>query len=94
MFTTLKYNKSKIDHAIFIKVISDVTVSYLTVSNDDVINTTNNETEFTELTRVYEEYFEIKVQEGSVFKYLNFPNLPVSSWFQCLSKLSHHKNSK
>ena len=81
MFTTLKYNKSKIDHAIFIKVFSDVTVSYLTVSNDDVINTTNNDTECTELTRVFEEYFEIKFQEGSVFEYLKFPNLPLFSWF-------------
>ena len=37
--TIRKYNKSIIDHAIYIKVFSDGTVSYLTVSTDDVINT-------------------------------------------------------
>ena len=46
-------------------------MSYITVSTDDVINTTNNETSFTELRRVFEEDFEMKVQEGSVLKYLN-----------------------
>ena len=48
----LKYEKSTIDHAIYIKVFADVTVSYFTVSTDDVINTTNNEIEFPELTIV------------------------------------------
>ena len=47
-------------------------MSYLTVSTDDVLNTTNNENAFPELTRVFKEQFEIKVQEGSVLKYLNF----------------------
>ena len=47
-------------------------MSYLTVSTDNVINTTNNATSFYELRRVFEEYFEIKVQEGYVLKYLNF----------------------
>ena len=46
-------------------------MSYIKVSTDDVINTNNNETEFTGLTRVFEEQFEIKVREGSVLKYLN-----------------------
>ena len=36
---------------------SDGTVSYLTVSTDDILNTTNNETAFTEIRRVFEEYF-------------------------------------
>ena len=54
------------------KVFSDVTVSYLTVSTDGVLNTTNNKTSFTELRRFFEEAFDIKVQEGSVLKYLNF----------------------
>ena len=40
--TILKYNKSTIDHDIYIKVCTDDTVSYLTVSTDDVLNTTNN----------------------------------------------------
>ena len=57
MVTILKYNKSTI------KVFSDGTVSYCTVSTDDVLNTTNNETALTELTRVFEEHFEMKVQE-------------------------------
>ena len=42
--TILKYKKIKIDHDIYIKVFSDKTVYYLTVSTDDGINTTNNET--------------------------------------------------
>ena len=68
----MKYKKRKFDHAIYIKVLYDVTVSYIIVYTDDVLNTTNNETEFAELRIIFEEYFEIKVQEGSVLKYLNF----------------------
>ena len=41
--TIIKYKKIKIDHAIYIKVFTDVTVYYLTVSTDDVINTNNND---------------------------------------------------
>ena len=41
--TIIKYKNSTIGHAIYIKVLTDVTVSYLTVSTDDVLNTTNNE---------------------------------------------------
>ena len=59
--TVLKYKKSKIYHAIYIKVFDDVTVSYLTVSTDAVLNTTNNENTFPELTRVFKEHFEMKV---------------------------------
>ena len=72
MVTILEYKKSTIDHAIYIKVFDDCTVSYLTVSTDYVLNTTNNENSFHELTRVFKEHFEMKVQEGSVLKYLNF----------------------
>ena len=68
----IKYNKITIYHAIYIKVFSDRTVSPLTVSNYDIINTTNTRTSFTELTKVFEEHFDMKVQEGYVFKYLNF----------------------
>ena len=60
--TMIKYKKRKIDHTIYIKVFSDGTVSYLTVSTDDVLNITNNETAFTELTRVFQENFEMKVR--------------------------------
>ena len=47
----LKYNNITIDHAIYIKFFTDVTVSYLTVSTEDVLNTNNNETAFPELKR-------------------------------------------
>ena len=42
MVTMLKYNKGKIYHAIYIKVFSDGNVSYIMVSTDDILNTTNN----------------------------------------------------
>ena len=41
-------------------------------SNDDVLKTTTNETVFPELRKVFEKYFEIKFQEGSIIKYLDF----------------------
>ena len=44
----------------------------MTFSNYDILSTTNNETSFTELRIFVEEAFEIKFQEGSVLKYLNF----------------------
>ena len=59
----IKYKKSTIDHSIYITVFSDGTVSYLTVSTDDVLNTTNNENKFPELKRAFKEHFEMKVQE-------------------------------
>ena len=68
----LKYKKITIDHSIYIRFFSDITVSYLIVSTNDVLNNTNNETTFPKLRRFFEEYFDIKVQEGSVFKYPNF----------------------
>ena len=40
----IKYKKIIIDHDIQINVFSNVTVSYITVPTDDVLNTTNNET--------------------------------------------------
>ena len=68
MVKIIKYKKITIYHSICINVLSDVTMSYLAVYTDDVFNTTINETEFPELRRVFEEAFEIKVQEGSVPK--------------------------
>ena len=62
--TILEYKKSTIDHAIYIKLFDDCTVSYLTVSTDDVLNTTNNENAFPELKIVFKENFEMKIQEG------------------------------
>ena len=40
--TIIKYKKSTIYHSIYIKVFTYVTVSYFTVSDDDVLNTTTN----------------------------------------------------
>ena len=42
--TIIKYKKITVDHAIYIKVFTDRTVSYPTVSTDYVLKTTNNET--------------------------------------------------
>ena len=69
--TIIKYKRIQIDPDICTNVLYDVTVSYLKISSGYIINTTNNETEFTELRRVLEEYFETKVQQGSLIKYLN-----------------------
>ena len=57
-------------------------MSYLTVSSDDVLNSTNNETEFPELTKVLEEHFDMKFQEGFILKYTNLKK------FQSLIDLS------
>ena len=54
VITILKYKKITIDHAICIKVFSDVIVPFFTVSTDDVLNTNNNETGCPELTRSFE----------------------------------------
>ena len=51
--TILKHNKSTIDHAVYIKVFSELKVSYLMVPTDDVLNNTNNKTEFPEPTGVF-----------------------------------------
>ena len=52
--TILKYRKTTIYHGIYIKVLSDGTVSYLIVYNDDVTNPTNNETAFPKLRSFFE----------------------------------------
>ena len=58
----LKYKKSTVDHSIYIKVFYDGTVSYLKVSTDYFMNTHNNETEFPEITIVFQEHFVMKFQ--------------------------------
>ena len=70
--TIIKYNKITIDNDIYIKVLSDGTVSYITVYTDNLMDTTNNVIAYTELRRGFEEIFEIKFQEVYVIKYLNF----------------------
>ena len=62
MVKIIKYNKITIVHAIYIKLFSDRTVTYLTFYTDYVLNNTKNETEFPELRRIFEEAFEVKVQ--------------------------------
>ena len=52
VITILKYKKRKIDHAIYIKVFADGTVSYITVSIDNFLNTTNNDNTFTETKKI------------------------------------------
>ena len=49
MVTMKKYKKITIDDAIYIKVLSNGTVSYIMDSTYDVLNTANNKTVFTEL---------------------------------------------
>lgn len=66
--TILKYNKTTIDHAIYINVLYGGTISCLTVSTNYIINNTNNKTDFPYLIKVFQESFEIKIQEGSVLK--------------------------
>ena len=68
----LKYNKITIDHDIYIKAFSDGTVSCLKVSTEDILNTNNNGASFPELTIIFEKHLEMKFQELSVLKYLNF----------------------
>ena len=74
MVTILKYNKITTDYDIYIRLFSDVTVSYLTVYTDNVIhiNNNSNDTAFLEIRKVFEESFDIKFQEVYVPKYLDF----------------------
>ena len=44
LVTIIEHNKITIDHAIYIKVFSELRVSYLMVYTDDVLDTTNNKT--------------------------------------------------
>ena len=45
--TILKCNKTTIDNSIYIKVFSEITVSYHAFSTEGFLDTTNNETAFT-----------------------------------------------
>ena len=47
----IKYKKSTMYNAIYIKVLSNVTLSYSKGSKYDILNTTNNKIEFPELRR-------------------------------------------
>ena len=50
MVTIIKVKKRRIDHVIYMNSFYDRTVSYLRLSTDDVLNTTNNEIQSPELT--------------------------------------------
>ena len=58
--TIIEYNKSTIYHDIYIRVFYDGTVYCITVSTGYFLNTNNNEKAFSELRRVFEEYFILK----------------------------------
>ena len=53
----LKYKTITIDHSVYINVFPGGTLSYITCSNNDFIYSSNNETAFPELRRVFEEAF-------------------------------------
>ena len=53
LVTILKYKKITIDHTIYSKDFSEGTVSYLTVSTDNVINTTNNEIAYPKINKSF-----------------------------------------
>ena len=53
------------------------TVSYLTVSTDDFINTTNNGTAFLELKKLSEEAFKIQIQKGLFLNIQMFGSLNI-----------------
>ena len=68
----IKYKKIIIDHVIYIKVLFNGKVSYLIFSNDNVRNKNNKQRVFPELRIVFEEHFEMKLQEGYAINNLNF----------------------
>ena len=72
LVTNIKQKKSTIDCAIYIKVLYDGTSSFITVSTDGFLKTSNNETEFPELRKFFEDASGIKFQELSELKYQNF----------------------
>ena len=78
----LKYNKSAIDHAIYIKIFYDGKVSYITVSTYDVLNNTNNETAFPELRTLLKKLLRLNFKKD-LYLSTKIYEFPVSCWFQC-----------
>ena len=66
----MKYKKSTIYRTINIKVFSEKYFYYLSEFTNYVLNTTNNKKNFALLNNLFEENFKIKIQEGSLLKYL------------------------
>ena len=60
MLTVLKYKKITIDYAIYIKVLYDRIVPYLTVSTYGVLNNIDNETDFSWTKKVLNNNFRLK----------------------------------
>ena len=60
----MKYKKSTIDRAIYHKLFSDETISYLTFYTDNVLNNTNNEIAFPGPRKVFEEVLRLNSKTG------------------------------
>ena len=72
-----KYKKITIDHAIYIKLFYDGTVSYPMVSIYDVLNITHNETVFTKVRRVLKKIFILKSKKY-IYIYITVLHVPKS----------------
>ena len=70
--TILKYNKITIDHAIYIKVLSDWTLSCLTVSSGGVLNATDNDTAIPEIIKVFGKRLRLKYNKYMYLSTLTF----------------------
>ena len=68
MVIVLKYKKIEIYRAIYIRVLYDGTVTYITVSDNSVLNTNNNKILFTEIRKLFEDAFGIKIQQEYFLK--------------------------
>ena len=72
--TTMDYKKITIDHVLYINLLSGGTVYCITVSNDDVLNTTNNQIPFTELIIFLRKFLRIKSKK---YIYLSIGHLKI-----------------
>ena len=64
--TIIKYKKISIGREIYINLFTDCNISYITVSTDYVLDTTNKVKDFSELRKVIEEAFNIKIKNCSL----------------------------
>ena len=72
VFTVMTYTKITVFIVRKFAVFYDGTISYLTVYTGDVLNNNNNELYCSIIIKLFQETFQIKIQELSVLKYLNF----------------------
>ena len=61
MVKILNYREIIIDDDLYLNIFSYGNMTYIRVSTYDVLHCTNNETAFTELRRVFEEAFDMKI---------------------------------